>query len=97
MVVRGQVYRESVVCTHDLGMSEDTEDSGGRAKFGFMDENELSEYIDVPVATLRSMRSRGGGPPFVKLGRRVRYVPSVVDKWIMDQLRTTTGDDEDDE
>ena len=39
----------------------------------FIDENEASKITSIPTPTLRTLRSKGGGPPFVKIGRSVRY------------------------
>jgi hypothetical protein len=39
----------------------------------FVDENEASNITSIPTPTLRTLRSKGGGPPFVKIGRSVRY------------------------
>lgn len=40
-----------------------------------LDEKEFSLVCGIPVATLRSMRARPEleGPPFIKIGRSVRY------------------------
>ena len=40
-----------------------------------------AEY-DIPEATLASMASRGGGPPFIKLGCRVYYHRDEIEKWL---------------
>lgn len=38
-----------------------------------IDEIEASARIGVPVSSLQKMRMRGNGPPFAKIGQRVRY------------------------
>ena len=43
---------------------------------------ELSELLGVPVGTLANWRSARTGPPFVKVGRHVRYRTGDVDEWI---------------
>jgi hypothetical protein len=48
----------------------------------WMDENELSARIAVPVKTLQSWRLRERGPPFRKFGRSVKYPLAGVEKWI---------------
>jgi excisionase family DNA binding protein len=37
-------------------------------------------YLNVPARTLEDWRYRGEGPPYVRLGRGVRYRRSDVDK-----------------
>jgi len=34
---------------------------------------DVSEYLEIPVCTLDRWRSTSYGPPFIKLGRNVRY------------------------
>lgn len=43
---------------------------------------ELSELLGVPVGTLANWRSARTGPPFVKVGRHVRYRTGDVDEWV---------------
>lgn len=43
---------------------------------------ELSELLGVPVGTLANWRSARTGPPFVKVGRHVRYRIGDVDEWV---------------
>ena len=49
---------------------------------------ETSTYLRVPIATLRSWRSRGtGGPRSFKLAGRVAYLRSDVENWIQEQYQ----------
>lgn len=43
---------------------------------------ELSELLGVPVGTLANWPSARTGPPFVKVGRHVRYRTGDVDEWV---------------
>ncbi len=43
---------------------------------------DVSEYLQVPVQTLYSWRSQGGGPPARKVGKYLRYVPEDVVDWV---------------
>jgi excisionase family DNA binding protein len=36
-------------------------------------ENQAAEFLGVSVRTLQAWRVRGGGLPYVKIGRAVRY------------------------
>lgn len=47
---------------------------------------ELSELLGVPVGTLANWRSARTGPPFVEIGRHVRYRRGDVDEWIAARL-----------
>ena len=55
-------------------------------------ESELSARIRVAVATLRRWRWSGGGPPFVRVGRCVRYDAAHVRAWLGAQTRRSTSD-----
>jgi excisionase family DNA binding protein len=54
---------------------------------GFINSDELAEYLRVPLATLDQWASRGGGPAFHKFGRHRRYLPSDVRAWIESNRR----------
>ncbi len=49
---------------------------------------DLAELIGVPVATLANWRCAGKGPPFLKVGRHVRYRPRDVEMWIASRVTT---------
>jgi excisionase family DNA binding protein len=51
---------------------------------------ELSDYLNVPTATLYVWRSHGGGPPGIKIGRHVRYRAEDVERWL--EARTSWSD-----
>jgi predicted DNA-binding transcriptional regulator AlpA len=51
-------------------------------------EQGAAAFLDMSKQTLRVMRSRGGGPPFVKLGlRRVGYLLSDLEEWARSRPR----------
>lgn len=52
-----------------------------------------AKYLGLAPATLETLRSRGGGPPFVKLGRRVVYRREDLDAWLQERVRKSTSDD----
>jgi hypothetical protein len=43
---------------------------------------ELSQRWDIPESTLRYWRCAGTGPPYVKLGGRIKYDLADVDRYI---------------
>jgi hypothetical protein len=48
-------------------------------------EQKIADYLDVTLACLRDWRSRKVGPPYLKLGRLVRYKRSDVLLWLEEQ------------
>jgi helix-turn-helix protein len=50
-----------------------------------------ARFLGLAVATLAKMRCMGGGPPFVKAGRRVLYRRSDLIEWLnARRVRNTT-------
>jgi predicted DNA-binding transcriptional regulator AlpA len=55
--------------------------------------NEAAEVLTFKPQTLRSMRSKGGGPPFIKLSsNRVAYRPEDLERWVRERTRRSTAD-----
>jgi hypothetical protein len=51
---------------------------------------EVAGALGVTEAALAQMRFRKTGPPYTKVGYRVRYLWSDVEKYLADQRRDTT-------
>jgi hypothetical protein len=49
-----------------------------------LNTRQAAAYLDglYAPATLESMRTRGGGPPFRKVNGRVFYLPGDLDTWV---------------
>ena len=43
---------------------------------------EAAAYLHLAVQTLCDWRWRGHGPAYIRLGRRIRYRPEVLDAWL---------------
>lgn len=54
--------------------------------------SEMAYLLGLSVRTLESLRVRGDGPPFIKLGRAVRYRRSDGLMWAALGLRRSTSD-----
>jgi predicted DNA-binding transcriptional regulator AlpA len=48
----------------------------------FLNEKAVARQLSVSLALLRKWRLFRSGPPFVKVGRLVRYRQADVDRWI---------------
>ena len=53
---------------------------------------EAATYCGSSASTFEKLRLFGGGPPFVKLGRRVVYDPADLDAWLAANRRRSTSD-----
>jgi DNA-binding transcriptional MerR regulator len=45
---------------------------------------ELSEFLSIPVHTIRGWRTKKYGPPARKVGKHLRYDPAKVRAWFED-------------
>jgi predicted DNA-binding transcriptional regulator AlpA len=48
--------------------------------------------VGLAAGTLEKMRVYGDGPPFIKLGRAVRYRVSDLDAWVGERLFRSTSE-----
>jgi len=52
--------------------------------------NQLAEYLTLKPKTLETMRRRGDGPRFIKVGRSVRYRGIDINEYLDEQTREST-------
>ncbi len=57
-----------------------------------VDAQGASPIVGLTVATLATLRCRGGGPPFLRLGRAVRYRVDLLRQWRDERLVMSTAD-----
>jgi hypothetical protein len=55
-------------------------------------EEEEAGRLGLAPKTLANQRCRGDGPPFLKVGRLVRYDPDLTDAWLAERVRSSTSD-----
>jgi excisionase family DNA binding protein len=53
--------------------------------------SEAANALGVSVSSLNKWRTTGEGPPFVRLGQRVRYRPADIECWLATQTRISTS------
>jgi hypothetical protein len=53
---------------------------------------EAAHYVRLAVPTLGKMRCWGGGPEFLKLGRKVAYQRAALDDWLAARAARSTSD-----
>lgn len=61
------------------------------AKEVLLGQEEVAHRLGVQAATLATWRFRGFGPPFVKVGRSVRYRLSSLEAWLETRLVDSTS------
>jgi hypothetical protein len=47
-----------------------------------VDQKDAAKFLRVTEKFLEARRSRGGGPPFVRVGRLVRYRRETLLEWV---------------
>jgi predicted DNA-binding transcriptional regulator AlpA len=52
---------------------------------------EAADYVGLSASTLSKRRVFGGGPKYLKLGRRVVYDTRDLDAWVDANRRASTG------
>jgi predicted DNA-binding transcriptional regulator AlpA len=52
---------------------------------------EAAAYLGLGKSTLDKLRLTGGGPVFIKIGKRVVYDPADLDAWFAAHKRTSTS------
>jgi excisionase family DNA binding protein len=53
---------------------------------------EAAAYIPLSKSKLNELRIKGGGPRFIKIGKRVLYDTADLDKWIEENKRKSMSD-----
>lgn len=53
---------------------------------------EAAEYVGVSKGMLDKLRTAGGGPRFIKLGKKVLYDTLDLDRWIESKKQSSTAD-----
>lgn len=47
-----------------------------------VDEARAAKMLDISKRTLQRLRDSGGGPPFIRIGRRVLYRTASLQEWL---------------
>ena len=54
-------------------------------------ERDVAEIYGIPVRTLQKWRCKGGGPPFIKANRSIRYRRSDIEHYLDDNTHNSTS------
>jgi predicted DNA-binding transcriptional regulator AlpA len=53
---------------------------------------EAAHFLRVSLSWLAKARMRGDGPPFVRIGRSIRYVEAALMQWMKLRQRLSTSE-----
>ncbi|MCA8975622.1 MAG: helix-turn-helix domain-containing protein [Planctomycetes bacterium] len=59
----------------------------------WLSTKQAAALLAVHPDTLRRYRREGGGPPFSRIGRAVRYSATALDAWMQQRSATSTTDE----
>lgn len=51
----------------------------------YLDTNQAADLLALTPGALGALRRRGKGPPFVRVGRLIRYSVAAVQQWLEEQ------------
>jgi predicted DNA-binding transcriptional regulator AlpA len=54
--------------------------------------NEAASRLKVSLSWLAKARMRGDGPPFIKIGRAIRYAEATLLQWMKSRQRLSTSE-----
>ena len=57
-----------------------------------LDQREAAKLLRLSERTLERLRLQGGGPLYIKCGRRVRYRADHLEAWISARVVSSTSD-----
>ena len=57
-----------------------------------INNSDAARHLGLSESTLNKLRLTGGGPTYIKLGRRVLYDMKDLEDWICRHRRTSTSD-----
>ena len=60
--------------------------------FVLLTPKEAAKLLKVSVSWLAKARMRGDGPPFIKVGRAIRYSEAALMQWMKGRQRMSTSE-----
>jgi hypothetical protein len=57
-----------------------------------LDPRTTAAHLGVKPGTLAKWRVAGGGPPFLKIGSRIRYSRADLERWLDEHRRRSTSE-----
>jgi predicted DNA-binding transcriptional regulator AlpA len=57
-----------------------------------MTAKEAARFLKVSLSWLAKARMRGDGPPYIRVGRSIRYAESALLQWMKSRQRLSTSE-----
>ncbi len=58
----------------------------------YLDPRQAAAYCSISVSWLAKLRCHGGGCPYLKVGKSVRYRKADLDEWLNSHLHRNTSE-----
>ena len=59
----------------------------------YVNTREAAKYLGLHGDTLRRLRREGGGPPYARIGRAVRYDLRRLNRWMEERSYASTAEE----
>jgi hypothetical protein len=89
MAVKGEIFLARAA--GEIHYLEITRRGSGMSIDDYFNNNQAAEFTKLSVSTLNKLRLTGGGPRYMKLGRRVVYARSTLADWMHRRERASTS------
>jgi predicted DNA-binding transcriptional regulator AlpA len=57
-----------------------------------LEPNEAAAFLKVSLSWLAKARMRGDGPPYIRIGRSIRYTEAALMQWMKSRQRMSTSE-----
>jgi predicted DNA-binding transcriptional regulator AlpA len=57
-----------------------------------LEPNEAAAFLKVSLSWLAKARMRGDGPPYIRIGRSIRYAEAALIQWMKGRQRLSTSE-----
>ena len=57
-----------------------------------LEPNEAAAFLKVSLSWLAKARMRGDGPPYLRIGRSIRYTEAALMQWMKSRQRMSTSE-----
>ena len=57
-----------------------------------LEPNEAAAFLKVSLSWLAKARMRGDGPPYLRIGRSIRYTEAALMQWMKSRRRMSTSE-----
>lgn len=60
--------------------------------FALLTPKEVADRLQVSCSFLAKARMRGDGPPYIRVGRSIRYAEAALSQWMKSRQRLSTSE-----